>query len=208
MSSQANSTNQNNENNLESQPQNTQEFQMPNVIELMNIEGFFEVVDTIPTHTPRNLWDQIKIYKNGITKSFYVYDYKNNEWQSYTTGGNFAMGGEVISMGSGGTDERTYTAGFQPKLIVVFAFMSSEHSGFSIGAGTAIDNFQCLYKEGYTSWFAGGRDTENIIYCQRYYSGTPTLKAILSELNSTGFKLNYSADVNVLNTNVLWVAMG
>lgn len=49
-------------------------------INFMNIEGFIEVIDTVPAFTPKKLRDCIKIYINGATYRIYFYDYKNAVW--------------------------------------------------------------------------------------------------------------------------------
>lgn len=49
-------------------------------VDIAQIVGFFEVVDTVPTAAPTRLRDQIKIYVNGGTKRLYTYDYKNDAW--------------------------------------------------------------------------------------------------------------------------------
>jgi uncharacterized protein YcfL len=49
-----------------------------------NVNGLFETVDTAPTHTPKNFYDQIKIYVNGATYRFYWYDANANAWHYVT----------------------------------------------------------------------------------------------------------------------------
>lgn len=48
--------------------------------DLKNVQNFFDVVDTVPTHVPKSFWDSRKIYVNGATKREYVYDFKNRAW--------------------------------------------------------------------------------------------------------------------------------
>lgn len=50
------------------------------LVDISQIVGLIEVVDTVPSSVPRRLFDQVKIYKNGGTKRLYVYDYKNHSW--------------------------------------------------------------------------------------------------------------------------------
>ncbi len=47
-------------------------------IDLRNVQNFIEVVSAIPTHTPSNAYDQIKLYVNGATLRLYLCDYKVN----------------------------------------------------------------------------------------------------------------------------------
>ena len=49
-------------------------------VNIAQIIGLFEVVDTVPSNVPSRLFDQVKIYKNGSTKRLYVYDYSNHAW--------------------------------------------------------------------------------------------------------------------------------
>lgn len=47
---------------------------------IKNLQDFIEVVNTVPSYTPKNFYDQIKIYVNAGTYRLYVYNYKNNVW--------------------------------------------------------------------------------------------------------------------------------
>lgn len=49
-------------------------------INISNLLGLIEVVSVIPTHTPKYFFQQFKIYVNGATKRFYVYNYKTGSW--------------------------------------------------------------------------------------------------------------------------------
>ena len=40
------------------------------------LEGMFEVVDAVPTFTPKNFYDSVKIYSGNV----YVFNYKTNTW--------------------------------------------------------------------------------------------------------------------------------
>ena len=51
-----------------------------NKTNIQNIEGFIEVVDVAPTHTPRTLWDQMKFCT--ADSKLYIYDYKTHAWLS------------------------------------------------------------------------------------------------------------------------------
>jgi hypothetical protein len=44
------------------------------------IVGLFEVVSSAPTGTPKEVFDQIKIYVSGGTYRLYVYDYNGHAW--------------------------------------------------------------------------------------------------------------------------------
>lgn len=37
-----------------------------------DLQDFIEVVSAVPTHTPSNAYDQIKLYVNGATKELYI----------------------------------------------------------------------------------------------------------------------------------------
>jgi hypothetical protein len=50
---------------------------------LENLWGLFPTMSTVPTHVPRNLYEQVVNYKSGATKRLYIYDITNNAW-SYT----------------------------------------------------------------------------------------------------------------------------
>jgi hypothetical protein len=50
-------------------------------INLPDIFGIIETVDTAPTHTARNLNEQVKIYVNGATYRLYLYDAENQSWR-------------------------------------------------------------------------------------------------------------------------------
>ena len=52
---------------------------------LVDITGLFDTVSSAPTQAPANIFDQIKIYKNGTTYRLYWYDAVNNQWR-YATG--------------------------------------------------------------------------------------------------------------------------
>ena len=42
-------------------------------VNVKNLEGLLTVVDAVPTETPRNAYEQVKIYSNGGTRRLYVY---------------------------------------------------------------------------------------------------------------------------------------
>ena len=54
------------------------------LLKLENIFGMIRTVDTAPTHTPRNLFEQFAIYTNGATLRFYWRDTTNNTWHYIT----------------------------------------------------------------------------------------------------------------------------
>lgn len=53
-------------------------------ISIKNLQDFIEVVSVVPAQTPRNLYEQIKIYISGGTYRLYVYNYKDNAWRYAT----------------------------------------------------------------------------------------------------------------------------
>lgn len=50
-------------------------------INLSDIMGMILTVSAVPTHTPRNLYEQFVIYTNGATYRFYWYDTTNKVWR-------------------------------------------------------------------------------------------------------------------------------
>lgn len=44
---------------------------------------FFETISDVPTDTPTNLLDQVKIYISGGTILLYVYDTTNSTWRRF-----------------------------------------------------------------------------------------------------------------------------
>jgi hypothetical protein len=50
-----------------------------------DIQGLFDVVSDVPTNTPANIFDQIKIYENAGTHRLYWYDNVARAWR-YTAG--------------------------------------------------------------------------------------------------------------------------
>ena len=50
-------------------------------IRLKDLDGYFETVSSVPTHTPRNLYEQVKIYVSGATYRLYIYDMTNQAWR-------------------------------------------------------------------------------------------------------------------------------
>ncbi len=53
-------------------------------VDFKDIKGFVEVVLAAPTHIPKNIFDQIKIFDNAGTPTLYVYDYVANTWRAFT----------------------------------------------------------------------------------------------------------------------------
>jgi len=53
-------------------------------VKLVELGGFIETVSAVPTNIPRNFYDQIKLYVNGVTIRLYVYDVVNTTWRSFT----------------------------------------------------------------------------------------------------------------------------
>jgi hypothetical protein len=42
-------------------------------IDVNTLAGFFEVVSTAPSLTPRTFWDSVKLYSSGGTRRLYIY---------------------------------------------------------------------------------------------------------------------------------------
>lgn len=49
-------------------------------VSIKNLQDFIEVVSAVPVQSPKNFFDQIKLYANAGTYRLYVYNYKNNVW--------------------------------------------------------------------------------------------------------------------------------
>ena len=49
------------------------------------VQGLFETVSSVPNGIPNDMYDQIKIYKNGATYRLYWYEGATNTWR-YATG--------------------------------------------------------------------------------------------------------------------------
>lgn len=54
------------------------------LVNLQDVFGLIETVDTAPTHTPSNIYEQFKVYTNSTTYRFYWYDADNNVWHYVT----------------------------------------------------------------------------------------------------------------------------
>lgn len=50
----------------------------------LHLDGLLETVDTAPTGTPRNLYEQVKIYVNSTTYRLYWYDSEGAVWHYVT----------------------------------------------------------------------------------------------------------------------------
>ncbi|MBX3498103.1 MAG: hypothetical protein KF889_01565 [Alphaproteobacteria bacterium] len=51
---------------------------------LETLWGLFPTTSSAPTHVPRNLYEQIVVYRNGATLRLYIYDTANNAWRYAT----------------------------------------------------------------------------------------------------------------------------
>jgi len=51
---------------------------------IKNLWGAFEVVSVAPTSTPNTMYEQIKIYVNGVTYRLYWYDTVGGAWHYVT----------------------------------------------------------------------------------------------------------------------------
>ncbi len=49
-----------------------------------NVFGMFKTVSSVPTGVPKNWFDQIQIYVNGLTLRLYWYDVTNATWHYVT----------------------------------------------------------------------------------------------------------------------------
>ena len=53
-------------------------------ISIRTLSGFIQTVAAVPAWTPRNLFEQVAIYKSGATIRLYIYDSANNAWRYAT----------------------------------------------------------------------------------------------------------------------------
>jgi len=53
-------------------------------IDIKDVQGFFDVIEAAPTHSPKTMWDSIKIYVNGTDYFLYIYNFKNRTWYKST----------------------------------------------------------------------------------------------------------------------------
>jgi hypothetical protein len=68
-------------------------------INVFDLFGLFETVSSKPINlNPRNIWDTIKVYKNGTSTGLYILDFQNQTWNLLT---GFTKQG-AISKPSGG----------------------------------------------------------------------------------------------------------
>jgi hypothetical protein len=51
-------------------------------ISFMNLQDYVEVMTVAPTHTPKTVYDQIKLFYNSVGPEtrLYIYDNVNNQW--------------------------------------------------------------------------------------------------------------------------------
>lgn len=49
---------------------------------LINVEGLIQTVNTVPTGTPKKIYEQVKIYFLSANTYLYIYDGINNNWKS------------------------------------------------------------------------------------------------------------------------------
>lgn len=49
-----------------------------------DVFGMFQTVTAAPTKTPRNFFEQVKIYSSGGTFRIYIYDTVSNAWKYAT----------------------------------------------------------------------------------------------------------------------------
>lgn len=49
-----------------------------------DVFGMFETVTSAPTKTPRNFFEQIKVYSSGGVFRIYIYDTVSNAWKNAT----------------------------------------------------------------------------------------------------------------------------
>jgi len=53
-------------------------------VNVENLDGLVETLNTGPTFMPRRFFDQFKVYKNGATYRLYVYDAESKAWRYAT----------------------------------------------------------------------------------------------------------------------------
>lgn len=75
--------------------------------DVRTITGMFKTTSTVPTKTPRSIYEQIQIYVNGADTRLYFYDTVSNTWIGLTNttvsrNGSSALTGDVKFASGGG----------------------------------------------------------------------------------------------------------
>jgi len=50
-------------------------------ISLKDVDSFIELVTSVPTHIPKNMYEQVKLYVSGSNTSLFIYDRTNKTWR-------------------------------------------------------------------------------------------------------------------------------
>lgn len=154
---------------------------------IRGISGFVEVLTSAPTHAPKGLYDQMKIYDGAL----YIYDYVNQSWISANA--KMAAGYETRAS-SAGTGTVTITCGFRPRLIKINAFCSlpGGWTGWSVGHATSDSDSMCLgYAYSGTVWESLYSSSKIIFVWNN--GETLNTQAEVSAISATGFTLNFTA---------------
>lgn len=53
----------------------------PNVFHLLNIQGFWQTIDAVPTEKPRTFFEQVRIVTAGGSSRLYIYDTGGLAWR-------------------------------------------------------------------------------------------------------------------------------
>lgn len=61
-----------------------EEVAMEESTNVREITGLFRTVSVVPTKAPRNIFEQIVLYKSGTTSRLYAYNTTDNEWVKLT----------------------------------------------------------------------------------------------------------------------------
>lgn len=83
------------------------------LINILDLIGFIQIVTTVPTHTPKKFIEQLLIYTDSITSPtdtrLYIYSFKGNVWNFIQLNGLAGTKVYYVSDSSGGAVTRKLT---------------------------------------------------------------------------------------------------
>lgn len=164
---------------------NLEDKKIPSPTNIKSLEGYFEVVNTVPTFTPKTFYDSVKIY-NGI---FYIFNYKTNTWVN--TSSSFAIG-TGTSPASNGAQE--ITVGFRPKLIKIISRLNTATTRsqcFGSATSTSVNQNTCVYHFGANAFENSASDTSFIVNLLDT-SGNTASCGVISAISDTSFTINWT----------------
>jgi hypothetical protein len=168
----------------------------PALSNLKSIKGFIETVDAIPTYTPKNFYESIKLYNGQL----YIYDIRSESWlETNAQPITYASGTDEVN-GSGTITVSGLT--FQPRFLRITSYPVDTEQSESTGSVTNVSASVCIFKYWDGTKLVSGLETANDYLIVIFDNGgsSSTLVKFVS-FNSDGFTLNcttYSNDVRYL----------